>query len=64
MTEEERHAAENFQKMLKALVEAEEKAIRENQMDTGSAADCDIADANAFLQQLRVGVIEHCFIEQ
>uniref|UniRef100_A0A915ACY3 Peroxin-19 n=1 Tax=Parascaris univalens TaxID=6257 RepID=A0A915ACY3_PARUN len=53
MTEEERHAAENFQKMLKALVEAEEKAIRENQMDTGNTADCDIADANAFLQQLR-----------
>ncbi|VDM40771.1 unnamed protein product [Toxocara canis] len=53
MSEEERRAAENFQKMLKTLVEAEEKAIRENQMGAEAVNDCELAEANAFLQQLR-----------
>ncbi|VDK25175.1 unnamed protein product [Anisakis simplex] len=55
MTEEERRAAENFQKMLKTLVEAEEKAINETRTNPeAQPSEAEAAEASAFLEQLKV----------
>lgn len=55
MTEEERKAAENFQNMLKALVEAEQKALNEHSSEE-SSKDYDRASAEAFISQLKVSL--------
>lgn len=51
MTIDERKAAENFQNMLKTLVEAEQKALSERNEDVQDSYDR--ASAEAFIGQLK-----------
>lgn len=61
MTEEERKAAENFQNMLKVLVEAEESAEK---MEDGTG-DVDVASMREFRNRLKVSFFRlYCFILQ
>uniref|UniRef100_A0A0R3RTU6 Peroxin-19 n=1 Tax=Elaeophora elaphi TaxID=1147741 RepID=A0A0R3RTU6_9BILA len=53
MTAEERKAAENFQNMLKTLVEAEQKALNEHSPSDNDQDSFDRASAEAFIGQLK-----------
>ncbi|VDN42473.1 unnamed protein product [Gongylonema pulchrum] len=59
MTAEERKAAESFQNMLKALIEAEQKALNEHATGENSEArDYDRASAEDFIAQLKARLTE------
>ncbi|CAG9539230.1 unnamed protein product [Cercopithifilaria johnstoni] len=53
MTADERKAAENFQNMLKTLVEAEQKALSEHSSNEDGQDSYDRASAEAFIGQLK-----------
>lgn len=53
MTADERKAAENFQNMLKTLVEAEQKALNEHLSNENDQDSYDRATAEAFIEQLK-----------
>ncbi|MCP9264370.1 hypothetical protein DINM_022432 [Dirofilaria immitis] len=53
MTADERLAAENFQNMLKALVEAEQKALNEHPLDEDGQDNYDRDGAETFIEQLK-----------
>lgn len=53
MTTDERKAAESFQNMLKALVEAEQKALSEHSPNENGQDNYDRDSAEAFIEQLK-----------
>lgn len=53
MTADERKAAENFQNMLKTLLEAEQKTLDEHPPNTDGQHDYDRASAETFINQLK-----------
>ncbi|KAL3997755.1 Pex19 family protein [Acanthocheilonema viteae] len=53
MTDDERKAAENFQNMLKTLIEAEQKTLTEHSSNENSQDSYDRTSAEAFIGQLK-----------
>ncbi|VDO63123.1 unnamed protein product [Onchocerca flexuosa] len=65
MTEDERKAAENFQNMLKALVEAEQKTLNEHPPNEDGQDDYDRASAETFIEQLKaIKIHEDSFLQK
>ncbi|VDM94213.1 unnamed protein product [Onchocerca ochengi] len=57
MTADERKAAENFQNMLKALVEAEQKTLNEHPPNEDGQDNYDRASAETFIEQLKASFL-------